>query len=200
MTRTAGSDGPTTLQAIRRVGLDLIYEHGYEAMTLRKLAEGVGIQQGSLYNHFRNKQDLLFDLVRDHMVDLTENLDRALEGLTEPPARLDAFVGYHVKEHMERRKQVFVGNSELRALTEPNLARIVDLRSAYEARLTSIIEAGVAAGKFRVGDVRIATFAILSMLTGVCNWYRPRGRLKKDQIVEEHVGMARRLVAAASPP
>ena len=65
MSRTAGSHGPATLAAIRKSGLRLIYHHGYEALTLRELAADVGILSGSLYNHIKTKQDLLFTLVRD---------------------------------------------------------------------------------------------------------------------------------------
>ena len=70
MARTIGSHGPTTLEAIRKAGVRLIFEHGYEAMSLRQLAAEVGIQPGSLYNHISTKQDLLFDLVQDHINDL----------------------------------------------------------------------------------------------------------------------------------
>lgn len=184
------------MQAIRRVGLDLIYEHGYEAMTLRMLADGVGIKQGSLYNHFQNKQELLFDLVRDHMVELTAELDANLEGKVSPQDRFDAFVVFHVMSHMDRKKEVFVGNSELRALTGSKLSKVLEMRSEYEARLSDILEAGVASGDFQIGDIRVTTFALLLMLTGVCSWFKPRGRLKKDQIVAEHIAMARGLVRA----
>lgn len=191
MTRTAGSSGPTTLQAIRRIGLGLIYEHGYEAMTLRMLANGVGIKQGSLYNHFRNKQELLFDLVHDHMVGLTGELDARLAGTTTPLERLDAFVAFHVTAHMERKKEVFVGNSELRALTPENLETILGLRFEYEKRLTDILRAGIEAGSFELKDARITTFAVLAMLTGVCSWYREGGRLTKTEIVADYLEMVR---------
>ena len=46
----------------------------------RQLAAEVGIQAGSLYNHISTKQDLLFDLVQDHINDLLRELDLALEG------------------------------------------------------------------------------------------------------------------------
>jgi hypothetical protein len=37
-----------------------------------------------------------------------------------------------------------------------------------------------------VVDVQVATFAILSLLTGLCNWYRPGGRLTKEAIIAAH--------------
>jgi hypothetical protein len=39
---------------------------------------------------------------------------------------------------------------------------------------------------FEVADVQVATFAILSLLTGLCNWYRPGGRLTREAIIAAH--------------
>lgn len=189
MSRTAGSHGPATLAAIRRSGLRLIYEHGYEALTLRRLAADVGILSGSLYNHIKTKQDLLFTLVRDHMTDLLANLDQALAGQDDPADALAAFVRLHVTYHMERRYEVYIANSELRSLEPANRAAIVAMRQAYETRLIEILDRGVASGRFRVADTRIGAFAIIAMLTGICTWYRPDGALGPEEIVRLHTDL-----------
>ncbi|MGY3445740.1 MULTISPECIES: TetR/AcrR family transcriptional regulator [unclassified Bradyrhizobium] len=186
MARTIGSHGPTTLEAIRKAGVRLIFEHGYEAMSLRQLAAEVGIQAGSLYNHISTKQDLLFDLVQDHINDLLRELDLALEGKADPVAQLRAFVAFHVTYHMTRKREVFIANSELRSLDAKNYDAVVALRGAYEARLAQILTDGVAEGVFEVVDIQVATFAIISLLTGLCTWYRPGGRLTRDAIIAAH--------------
>ena len=45
---------------------------------------------------------------------------------------------------------------------------------------------GVEEGVFEVADIQVATFAIISLLTGLCSWYRPGGRLTKEAIVTAH--------------
>ena len=198
MSRTAGSHGPATLAAIRKSGLRLIYEHGYEALTLRELAADVGILSGSLYNHIKTKQDLLFTLVRDHMTDLLENLNRALDGRLDPSEALAAFVRLHVTYHMERRYEVYIANSELRSLEPANRATIVAMRQAYELRLIEILNRGAAAGRFRVADTRVGAFAIIAMLTGICTWYRPDGPLGPEQIVALHTDLVMRGLAGGA--
>jgi AcrR family transcriptional regulator len=196
MSRTAGSYGPATLAAIRKSGLRLIYQHGYEALTLRELAADVGILSGSLYNHIKTKQDLLFTLVRDHMTDLLANLDSALAGHDDPTDALAAFVRLHVTYHMERRYEVYIANSELRSLEPANRAAIVAMRQAYEARLIEILERGVAARRFRLENTRVGAFAIIAMLTGICTWYRPDGPLGPEQIVALHTDLVMRGLGA----
>jgi AcrR family transcriptional regulator len=200
MARTVGSYGPKTLEAIRKAGLRLIFEHGYEAMSLRQLAAEVGIQAGSLYNHISTKQELLFELIQDHINELLRQLDRALDGKTEPEERLRAFVAFHVTYHMTRKREVFIANSELRSLEPKNYEAVVALRSAYEQRLAAILADGVEQGAFEVGDVQVATFAIIALLTGLTAWYRPGGRLTREAIIAAHEKLVLSGVSPLAPP
>ncbi|MDR3499135.1 MAG: TetR/AcrR family transcriptional regulator [Parvibaculum sp.] len=186
MTRTVGSSGPKTLAAIREAGLDLIYRSGYEAMSLRTLAAKVGLQPGSLYNHIATKQDLLYDLIHNHMVTLLERIDADLAGIDDPLERLKAFVAFHLTYHIERKREVFIGSAELRSLSPKNRKRIVALRRDYEDRLCAILEKGVAKKQFRIADIRVSAYAILAMLTGICTWYDPKGRIDRKKLLEVH--------------
>ncbi len=174
------------MAAIREAGVRLIYEHGYEGMNLRQLAEEVGIQAGSLYNHIHTKQDLLFELVKEHLSQLLAQLDGALADLTDPVERMEAFCAFHVNYHMVRKREVSVVNFELRSLEPANYQAVVAMRRAYERRVIEIIETGIKAGVFAPTDAPVAAFAILALLTGVCTWYRPNGRLTRDEIIAVH--------------
>jgi AcrR family transcriptional regulator len=200
MARTIGSYGPKTLEAIRKAGVRLIFEHGYAAMSLRQLAGEVGIQSGSLYNHISTKQQLLFDLVKDHINELLRQLDLALQGKERPEEKLRAFVAFHVTYHMTKKREVFIANSELRSLEPKNYEAIVALRGAYEQRLADILAEGVSQGVFEVVDVQVATFAILALLTGLCTWYRPGGRLTREAIIAAHEKLVLSGVASGAAP
>jgi AcrR family transcriptional regulator len=197
MSRTKGSSGPRTQEAIRREALRLIYAHGYEGMSLRDLAKEVGILQGSLYNHIETKQALLFSLMEEHMKALLKGLDAELTKTDDPVAQLTAFITFHVEYHMDRREEVYTNNSELRSLETENLKRIRALRRAYEKRVIEILDKGVKAGRFKVGNTKVAAFALIAMLTGVCNWYKPGGALSRAELIKTHTAMALRGIMAA---
>ena len=190
MSRTIGSNGPATADAIKQAGLRLIYKYGYEGMSLRLLATEVGLQQGSLYHHFATKQDLLVDLIREHMETLLRETDAVLpDEAAGALARLRRFIEHHLTYHVERQVEVFIGNSELRSLEPENRQIIVKLRQAYEGRLIAILEAGQDEGVLEAADVRTEAFAILAMLPGICTWYRPDGRLSVSDLIEVHTNL-----------
>jgi hypothetical protein len=139
-------------------------------------------------------------LVRDHINELLRQLDRALQGKKGPADKLRAFVAFHVSYHMTRKREVFIANSELRSLEPKNYQEIVALRGAYERRLAEILTEGVTEGEFEVVDIQVATFAILSLLTGLTAWYRPGGRLTKEAIVAAHEKLVLSGVAPGATP
>ena len=167
-------------------GVRLIYEHGYEALTLRQLAKDVGLQPGSLYNYIETKQDLLVTLLRGHLSRLLVEVDGALSGVEDPLERLTIFIEFHLIAHMERKADVFIANSELRSLEPENLKEIRGLRRAYEQKVTDIIEDCVKLGYFVATDTHVAARAILAMLTGICSWYREGGPMTKSELVKMH--------------
>lgn len=184
MARTTGSTGAKTKETIRRAAIKRIYQHGFEAMKLRDLADDVGIQAGSLYNYIKYKEDFLYLLLKEVLVELLDGLEKEMDGAETPIAALERFIAFHLRWHTARREEVFIGNMELRSLSGPHSTEIVRLRETYEKTLRGILDWGNKEKIWQVRDSKVATYAIIAMLTGVCMWYRPRGRLSQDQIIE----------------
>lgn len=174
--------------------MQLFARHGYAAVSMRQIAGGVGVQAGALYNYTSDKQSLLFGLMQGHMEDLLAA--RAERDLPDDPmARLEDFTRFHITYHVQRSDAVFVSYMELRNLTEPNFAVIETLRRTYEDELEAILREGVATGVFAVPDTKIATLAVIAMLTGVNTWYRTGGRLSVEEVETIYWDMVRKSVA-----
>ena len=94
MARTQGSRAEITGPLIRENALRLIARHGYAAVSMRKIADAVGVQVGALYGHIPDKQALLMDLMRSHMDQLMD--DWRDDPGNEPLARLERFVRFHI--------------------------------------------------------------------------------------------------------
>ncbi|MDG1182154.1 MAG: TetR/AcrR family transcriptional regulator [Tateyamaria sp.] len=188
MARTTGSHSDITGPRVRAAALRLFARHGFAAVSMRQIAMEVGVQVGALYNYTPDKQTLLFELMRDHMIEL---LRAAVTFPRDMPlADLENFVRFHIAFHHHRPDAVFIAYMELRNLEPDNFAEIEALRGQYEAVLESILEAG----RFNVADRKIATLAIIAMLTGVSTWFRTGGRLSLGAVQEQYWEMVRRMV------
>ena len=195
MARTAGSHSDITGPRIRDAALRLFAQSGFAAVSMRQIAADVGVQVGALYNYTPDKQSLLFTLMDEHMRTLLEAWEHEPKGDT-PTDRLHAFTRFHIRFNLERSEAVFISYMELRNLTKENFLAIEAQRRSYETALEEILSDGVAAGAFRVADPKIASLALIAMLTGVNTWYRAEGRLSLAEVQEIYWDMARQMVGA----
>lgn len=198
MARKTGSDGEKTEAAIREAALGLIARFGYEAVSMRQLAAGVGVQAAALYRYFPTKEELLFTLMRKHMEDLLAAWQAERPADDDPGERLSAFVRNHIRFHVGRRHSTHVNNMELRSLSRDKLSHVLKMRSAYEKELRQILRDGAEAGRFSVDDTTLTAMAIIQMITGVIVWFRPDERLSVDEVTTTYHKMTMRLVGISA--
>jgi hypothetical protein len=98
--------------------------------------------------------------------------------------RMRAAVRSHVCFHLERQKENFIANAELRGLTAEHYRAIVKKRDEYESIFQDLIRQGTKEGVFADVDVKILSYAILTLCTAGATWYNPSGRLTVDQIAD----------------
>jgi AcrR family transcriptional regulator len=171
---------------IKKVSIDLFYKQGYFATGISDIARASGIQKASVYYHYANKEDILFDIFKTTMVDLDINLEKALKGVKGTEEKVGAAIRSHVIFHIDRQKEVFISDSELRGLTVDNYKTIIDLRDKYEKKFQALIRAGIKERVFSNLDYKVTSYGIITMCTAVSIWFRASGRLTKEDIADSY--------------
>ncbi|UXX82880.1 TetR/AcrR family transcriptional regulator [Roseovarius pelagicus] len=194
MARTQGSHSGTTRPRVRAAALRLFAQHGYAAVSMRKIAAEVGVQAGALYNYTPDKQSLLFDLMQSHMYELL-GAWADVPGRCTPLEALEAFTRFHIRFHSRRPDDVFVSYMELRNLEPGNFGVIEALRRDYEEQLETIIRDGIASGDFVAAEPKVAAMAVIAMLNGVNTWFREAGRLSLEDVEALYWEMVRKAVS-----
>jgi AcrR family transcriptional regulator len=84
-TRAAGRrDGAETRALVRRTALRLFTEQGYEATSLRQIADELGINKASLYYYFDSKEAILQSLFEERGVEAEQLLTWVREQAGRP--------------------------------------------------------------------------------------------------------------------
>jgi TetR/AcrR family transcriptional regulator, cholesterol catabolism regulator len=188
-----------TRGAIRQAAAERFFSQGYEATTVREIADALDIRAASIYYHYPDKQQILFELIDSTMTLLTDGVRAAVAAEAAPADQLVALVVHHVALHALRPLEATLGETELRSLTGERLELAVAHRDAYESILSGVLERGVAVRAIAVPDAKLATYAVIAMCTNVGIWYRPDGRLRLTEVAAAYATMAARLVGAAPP-
>ncbi len=194
MARLAGSNGKATAKAIHKHSLELIARHGFAAVSMRMIADAVGVQPGALYQYHPTKQALLLDIMQKHLEALLQAWVK--ESQIELPAieALERFARFHIRYNIKRPDEVFIAYMELRSLEPDEFKLIEELRRQYEDELKTIIAKGIKENSFKVEDAHVTAMATLAMLTGINTWYRSGGRLSQKKIEDIYVNMVLRSV------
>lgn len=197
MAGTATLHRETASERIRHAAIALFNARGYHGTSIRALARIVRVEAASLYYHFPSKQKILTDIFTRVMDDLLEGLERAMQAGTSAEERLRAVVRFHVLFHAERQAEATISRSELRSQTASNLRRIIARRDRYEAMLRTLLIEGVKSGAFEVRDVPLTATAILTMCSGVSDWFSSHGRLSAEAVADAYADMVQQLVSPA---
>jgi len=91
-------------RALSEAGLELLAELGPD-LSLRQVAQRVGVTHGAAYRHFEHREALLAELARLGFVDLRARLQRATRGAPDPRGKLEAFLKAYLRFAWERPAQ-----------------------------------------------------------------------------------------------
>ncbi len=164
----------------------LFSSRGYHGTSMRDLARELGLIGSSLYSHIESKADLLVEVVERGADLFQESADGAMATPGDGMTRLSALVAGHVGVVLDHPDEVRTFLYEAHALDESHRARVLAARDRYEQAFRSVLEAGAGDGSLRPDlDPRLAAIFVLSILNALERWYRPNGRLSREQLVQE---------------
>lgn len=169
-------------ETIKTAAIDLFFRQGYFATSMSAIARACRIQKASIYYHFASKEELLFSIMTTSMDDLMAYLTDNLASIADVEDKMRAAVNSHVNFHLNRQKETFIASSELRGLSPEHRSAIVEQRDAYESIFQELIRKGIDQGIFPQGDVKILSYAILTLCTAGASWFNPKGRLSVEAI------------------
>ncbi len=167
---------------IHRVAARLFRQTGFHATSVRDIAEAVGIQGGSLYNHVQSKDDLLWEIVNGS----ADRFFAALRPIADSDREIvrkirDAIVA-HVGVITEDLESAAVYTTEWRHLVPERRESFARRRDEYEKLFQSLVQQGIREGFLSAVDEACATLFVLSALNYVYLWYRPDGRMSSDEV------------------
>ena len=178
-----GSAARDRSEEVYAAALRLFREKGYHATSMQDIAAAVGLYKGSLYHYIDGKEELLAKVFERGMGALLAEVERiAADTRLAPSVQLRQVVEAHVAAVATNLDALTVYLHEWRALAGDSLVNVRGQRERYTHLVAEIVARGVAAGEFRVPDVRIATLGLLGMCNWLCQWYSPNGRLSAREI------------------
>lgn len=177
---------------VLRAAAHLFCTQGYERTTVRDLARVVGIQSGSLFHHFKTKQDILHAVMEEGIRYNLAGMEALVaQGLPARETLLGLIRAELESINGDTGDAMSVLVHQWTALEPPNQARLLELRERYEKLWLDVISQ-----LKKEGLVQYDPFLWRRLLFGAISWtgmwYQRGGTLTLDELAEMCLDMALR--------
>ena len=185
---------------IREEACRLFYQEGYENATLEAVAKKLQITKPSIYQHYANKGELLFDICKTGISLSLEAVEQAVVLRVTSLQRLVALIESVLRIIFDYQEFIVVYTREEKHLDRAQARAIRELRSAFDHKLGTLLAEGDSADELSVEDPVLTATTIGGIMTWVSLWYSPSGKRTQIEIMTHIKEMILRLVRVSDAP
>jgi AcrR family transcriptional regulator len=161
-------------------------DYGYAGTTMRAIAEEAELKAGSIYYHYRSKDELIAAVLDIAIESVTEGVKAALAELPETATgrqRVETAIRAHLVAIIQNGDYTLATRRVVGQVPEEIRARNRMQRNAYATIWQGIIADAHKAGEFRTtASLTLARLFILGALNWTVEWYKPEGRPIDDVV------------------
>ncbi|MET0850131.1 MAG: TetR/AcrR family transcriptional regulator, partial [Candidatus Rokuibacteriota bacterium] len=173
---------------------------GYHAASVQDIADAVGILKGSLYHHFKSKEELLYLIVKEPIARMYATMAEIAASDRTAGEKLRRAILAHLEGLDQHYPHLFVYLREREEMKRGFQERFKLSPKQYERHWQQVLREGVKSGEFRPDlDVRVVSYGVLGMLNWLYRWYEPGGRLGVREVAEQFSALALSGLTATTP-
>lgn len=188
MTKIKNTKNSPRKEVIITKASQLFREKGFNATSMRDLAEHVGVEAASLYNHIKSKSELLQEICFKVANNFMEHMEKVIVSDDSAIGKLEAILRFHINQMLHNYEEVYVGDREWKHLTEPYLSNMRSQRRTYRQHIASIIEDGIRKGEIKKIDAPTAVLIMLHAIGGIESWHRSKEKIS-GELLENNMVM-----------
>lgn len=181
----AGKNG-SKKDVITRKASALFRKKGFSATSMRNIAESIGVEAPSLYNHIESKNDILKDICFNIAKLFTDFLKEVESDSGSNLSKIESIIRFHISMMIDQFEDVYISNHEWKHLPEPYLSDFKNKRKNYRLRLAAILQKGIVKKEIRPVNAIVSVHTILSAINGIEDWQKS-GRKVDAKLIEENI-------------
>ena len=186
MASTKSKKNSPRKEVILEKAAQLFRKNGFNATSMRDLAENVGVEAASLYNHINSKAELLQEICFRIANKFTTHMDEVIASDISAIAKIEAILRFHIRQMIHNYEEVYVSDREWKHLTDPYLSNFKSQRRTHRQRIASIIEEGINNNEIKKIDAPTAVLILLHAVSGIESWHRSRQKIS-GELLEQNM-------------
>jgi TetR/AcrR family transcriptional regulator, cholesterol catabolism regulator len=175
-----------TKELLLRVAVDLFSQKGYLDTSIRDIATKAGITSSIIYHYFKDKEEMLFEIIKSTTQDLMQSLRETEEKMKDPEECLREMLRAHIVDFkIKRKKESIIVVSDTHLLRNKYRQMMVKMqREIFEIYMKKLNELSER-GRLREDiDLLVMNFSIFGTINSFYQWYHERGRLTREEVAQ----------------
>jgi len=170
---------------LQQASATLFKEKGFAKTTVRDIAAVIGIQSGSIFHHFKNKEQILQSVMNDAILTVMASMQNNLSEITDTSEQLFCLVLCELEAiHDEQLAGFQLLVSEWRSLNKENQQKILELREQYESLWITVLDKAQQEKLVNVDSFYLRGF-IRGALIETGNWYKLGGEVTLETLAQK---------------
>jgi len=184
MPRVRADDYDNKKSKILDAAASLFADRGYAGSRMDEIAKACGVSKSMLYHYFKKKEDVLADILQEHVSRLIESIKKhvAHGSGTDKMEYFRGFIEVYLNPSGQSRASHVVALHDMRYLTAQQRKRQVKLERQLLELVENILQQ-MRAGDTRT-DYRVSAFLLIGMLNWVELWYDESGQMSANKFYE----------------
>lgn len=181
-------------EGILKVAEQLFAAQGYANTTIEQIADQLSVTKPYIYYYFSGKQEIFETLSWRPTVACFSVMDFPLED--RRPAHVKVVEGLEklVRTTLHHYPSAFFAYLEPQVYTPEYTAAQKRIANRFYDRLCALMEQARDDGMLDFKDTKVTALAACSVVGFLFYWYRPNGRLSREQIIRELTESACRVI------
>jgi len=182
---------PSRRDELLDLAATMFAERGLRATTVRDIADSAGILSGSLYHHFKSKEQMVEEVLRDFLDWLFTRYQEIVDREADPLERVKGLFMTSFEAIENRHAQVVIYQDEAKRLSGLPQFEFVDARNREQRRMwVDVLKQGMKEGCFRPDiDVDLVYRFIRDTTWVSVRWYQPGGPLTAEQVGRQYLAI-----------
>ena len=170
-----------------RTAIDLFARKGFADTPIRAIAKAAKVNTALLYYYFKNKEELLNQIITRAATRLVAILKEIQQTETDPLECLKKMISRQIRfaaESWKETKVLVIDADRLHGQSKTECLRLQrEIYDVYMNQLIRLKEAGI------IGDINltVGNFAIFSMINWFYRWYKQDGALNEEEISDQMI-------------
>jgi TetR/AcrR family transcriptional regulator, cholesterol catabolism regulator len=172
-----------------KLAAEIFARKGFQATTVREIANEAGILSGSLYHHFDSKETIVDEVLSTFLDDLIARYRAALDVVREPREALPEMVRIGFSTLEPHRAAITVMQNDWNYLRQfERFNYLVKAEDEVERMWVEQIKAGQAKGQIRADvEPKLTYRMIRDSIWVAVRWFKPGGRLNTKVLADHYI-------------